>query len=264
MAQLFAKLAVAFGTQADKKDGEPLLEAARVHSNESTQFPFGKAWLGMVGHRTAPGRARMNAKSGIMKAGHWPGLDILKCIRDQNPTSVSPIFSQVLILIRKYLLHIMMCAFVHRLHCFVVIRILHICPLGPLFSSEWVPASKDVQSPEHITRSNVIQPDPTLHGQVAPWQPSQLQRAVRGSGPQIKGLQQDPGEERKKQNNSGKETEETERNRKKQEIFMQFHAWTIMDLLGQYVTRIFARSSHRAFTRSCKDFLRDFTADLFS
>ena len=49
MAQLFAKLAVAFGTQADKKDGEPLLEAARVHSNESTQFPFGKAWLGMVG-----------------------------------------------------------------------------------------------------------------------------------------------------------------------------------------------------------------------
>jgi hypothetical protein len=102
MAQLFAKLAVAFGTQADKKDGEPLLEAARVHSNESTQFPFGKAWLGMVGHRTAPRRARMNAKSGIMKAGQWPGLDILKCIRDQNPTSVSPIFSQVLILIRKY------------------------------------------------------------------------------------------------------------------------------------------------------------------
>ena len=51
---------------------------------------------------------------------------------------------------------------------------------------------------------------------------------------------------------------------KKQKETRDLHAWTIMDLLGQYVTRIFARSSHRAFTRSCKDFLRDFTADLFS
>jgi hypothetical protein len=104
----------------------------------------------------------------------------------------------------------------------------------------------------------VIQPDPTLHGQVAPWQPSQLQRAVRGSGPQIKGLQQDPG-------GREKETKQLrQRNRKKQKETRDLHAWTIMDLLGQYVTRIFARSSHRAFTRSCKDFLRDFTADLFS
>ena len=155
MAQLFAKLAVAFGTQADKKDGEPLLEAARVHSNESTQFPFGKAWLGMVGHRTAPGRARMNAKSGIMKAGHWPGLDILKCIRDQNPTSVSPIFSQVLILIRKYLLHIMMCAFVHRLHCFVA-HFAHL-PIGPPFQLRMGPC---VQRCPESRAHNVIQRDP--------------------------------------------------------------------------------------------------------